>query len=293
MPKAILSFREGDRSEYLAKTVFSTIGFVATVSRQEDRFLTDLLVQLNVESGNAMPGVVEPTGLCIAVQVKSNFDPIVETRDPSAAALVAAFGHLPWFVAVVEKKSGAINVYSTVRRHFWRNVSGFSIALESPPRAKAKVLPKTVYVGPPVVRARIRDLDSSDAAIRTAARQRFRQTILSWASLDATNIAYRSLSIPAIVLPRKDWRGGILREEDLQLHFIIDQVDPEHVTRATALAVQTARICLQRVGLDRTSARTRTIALREIHELFTLLSPLPIDTQLLTCALPLTTKTAR
>jgi hypothetical protein len=193
MAKAILAFLEGDRSEYLAQSVFSTIGFVATVSRQEDRFLTDLLVQLNIESESAIPGVVEPTGLCIAVQVKSNFEPIIETRDPSAASLVAAFGHLPWFVAVAEKKSGAINVYSTVRRHFWRNVSGFSIALKSPPRTKAKIPPRTVYVGPPVARARIRDLDSSVAARRTAARQRFRQTILSWASLDTTNIAYRSL----------------------------------------------------------------------------------------------------
>lgn len=290
MAKAITAFREGDRSEYLAQSVFSTIGFVTTVTRQEDRFLTDLLVQLNVESGSAIPEMVEPTGLCIAVQVKSNFEPIIETRDPSAAALIAAFSHLPWFVAVADKKSGAINVYSTVRRHFWRNVSGFSIALESPPSTKAKVLPRTVYVGPPIVRAQIRNLDSTSAVKRSAARQRFRQTMLSWGSLDATNIAYRSLGIPAILLPRKEWSGGILRDEDLELHFIIDQVDPELVTRGTALALQTARVCLQRVGLDRTSARTRTIALLEMQELCKRLSALPIDPQILSSGLPLMNK---
>jgi hypothetical protein len=287
MAKAITAFREGDRSEYLAQTVFSTIGFVAAVSRQEDRFLTDLLVQLNVENRSATPGVVEPTGLCVAVQVKSNHEPIADTHDPCAAALVATFGQLPWFVAVVEKKSDTLSVYSTVQRHFWRNVTGFSIALENLPQDKADRQSRTVYVGPPVVCVRIRDLDTGDSIRRTRARQRFREAMLSWARLDAINIAYRTLGIPAILLPRSGWRSGILRDEDTQLHFIIDQVDPEHVMRGMALAVQTARICLQRVGVNHTSALTRTNALREMRELCTLLEAHPLIPHLLTCSIPL------
>lgn len=286
LAKAIMAFRDGDRSEYIAQSAFSTIGFVATVCRQEDRFLTDLLVQLNVENDGA-PDVVEPTGLCVAVQVKSNHQPISDTHDPSTAALIAAFGQLPWFVAVVEKKSGAISVYSTIQRHFWRNASTFSIALEAPPGANEAPRPKTVYIGPPIVRVNTRDLDSADAAKRGMVRRRFRQAMMSWARLDTTNIAYRSLGIPAIVLPRESWRSGVLSDEDTQIHFITGQVDPELVTRSVALASQSARICLQRVGLDQTSARTRTILLREMRELNALLSPLPVLPRLLSCALPL------
>ncbi|MBX3316387.1 MAG: hypothetical protein KF902_05930 [Phycisphaeraceae bacterium] len=287
MAKALVAFREGDRSEYLAQSVFSTIGFVVPVARQEDRFLTDLVVQLNIECKDATPPVVEPTGLSIAVQVKSNYEPIAETHDPAAAALVAAFGHQPWFVAVVEKKTDSLSVYSTLQRHFWRNVTGFSIALEAAPHDKASRRPRTVYVGPPVVRAGLRELDSENGNRRARARQRFRETMLSWARLDATNIAYRTLGIPAILLPRSSWQGGLLRDEDTQLHFIIDQVEPERVMRGTALAVQAARICLQRVGVNDTSALTRTNALREMRELGTLLEVHPVIPDVLTCSIPM------
>lgn len=289
MAKTLVSFREGDRSEYLAQSVFSTIGFVAAVARQEDRFLTDLLVQLNDDSVSTTPDVLRPTGACVAVQVKSNYEPITDTRDPTVAALVAAFSQLPWFVAVAEKRSGKISVYSTVQRHFWRNVTGFTIALESPPQNKTQYRPKTIYVGPPIASVCLSDLDSVDMIKQKTARTNFRQALLSWAQLDATNIAYRSLGIPAIVLPQESWRGGVFRDEDTQLHFITGQVNPEEVTRSAALAVQTARICLQRVGVEGSSARTRTIAVREMKELSAMLSSSSLLPDLLSYPLPLAT----
>ena len=107
------NYRQGDRSEYLGLYALSRIAFVNPAPRQEEFGILDFLCTLAKQEER----LVYP-GEAFFVQVKSNTDPIALSRD--AGHWIYHFMALPLFVCVVDKRQGALRVYTT--NNMWRGI---------------------------------------------------------------------------------------------------------------------------------------------------------------------------
>lgn len=188
MSGAIANFREGTRSEYLAQFAFSCIGFVIPVPRQEDFMLTDLFVHLHSEiEGRGVKQLV-PMGQAIAVQIKSNTEPIELT---AAQLALVVKSEVPWFIAVCDRARSRLDVFSTIDRHFfYRFTESTSIRFDPRP-LDTKALRESVgiNVGPPIISVHLDALEDFEIERRRTARAAFRAAVRSWAISDAINIA--------------------------------------------------------------------------------------------------------
>ncbi len=192
------NFHQGTRAEYLAQFALSRIGLVVPVPRQSDHFLTDLFVHLGTLEGKDFI----PTGPTIAVQVKSNCNPI-DFDDRKLGIFLRELAQ-PYFIAVVDVAQNTVEIYSTQERlnhaHFcWTSLqlrfgeapTGFS---NDPSRTSA-----TLFLGRPIWSCPIPDLDANPNGPRTA--QRFHKVLSAWARLESFNLAWHAQGFPLFARP--------------------------------------------------------------------------------------------
>ena len=103
----LFSFRQGDRSEYLALYALSRVAFVTPVPRQEDFGVIDFRCVLAKREG----GVVVPKG-AFHVQVKSQ-DADLELRS-GEIRWVSTNMDCPLFICLADRGSGAVKIYSCI-----------------------------------------------------------------------------------------------------------------------------------------------------------------------------------
>jgi hypothetical protein len=109
MPAAVpYGCHEGSRSEYLAQYVFGSWGTAVVTPRQEDHGI-DLACTLMKQVGGRFLATIPYT-----VQVKSTMGPVIFEGEEVVRWLVEH--PLPFFLCVVNKKSGRLSVYQTLAR---------------------------------------------------------------------------------------------------------------------------------------------------------------------------------
>lgn len=106
----VAGFHEGDRSEFLADFVLSTVGLTIPVRRQSDYCLVDFIVHPFTEQGRNL----EMTGLACNFQIKSNNDPITVKGKERRRCFFHTM--LPFFIGVVTRADKTLFVYTTVHR---------------------------------------------------------------------------------------------------------------------------------------------------------------------------------
>src|SRR5947208_2597136 len=114
--KRVFSWREGDRSEYLAHFLLSAIGLVTPIPRQEDIGVDFYCSLADQEKG------VLTFGFPFIVQTKAIGTPVVEIRPPDdyQHQQRVILDHISWlfrqelplFLALVDKEDISIRLYS-------------------------------------------------------------------------------------------------------------------------------------------------------------------------------------
>lgn len=207
------SFREGDRSEYLALYLLSALGVAASVPRQED-IGADFNCVLAKADGNRLTFKE-----AFLVQVKSaSAKRTIRYGGPDQKGqwkkeeVAWLFGQeLPMLVGIVDKVAGALHLYSTSNMWHGRNQGGnlgqVWLVPDTPDKQGAEI-PRphaekqdewpsgigdqqlwTVPLGPPVVSMTIQDLDNSDKL------DLYRKILSRAINLEQTNITYRRLGV--------------------------------------------------------------------------------------------------
>lgn len=189
--RRLWTFRQGDRSEYLAMFGLSRIAFVNPVPRQEDFGVVDFSCILN----RRHDGSVIPENE-FYVQVKSTKDDVV--FDENALQWIAFHMEHPLLICVVDKKSQHLSFYSCAP--LWGPIFNYR---DLPPRKVALKLDTnmpinaaslcsppedrewTVPLGQPILRMCIADLETNDQIAANIIR--------SWISFDSANIAMRRI----------------------------------------------------------------------------------------------------
>jgi hypothetical protein len=143
------SFREGDRSEYLAQFLLSALGLCSPIPRQEDVGYDFACSIANQESG------LITFGYPYLISIKSKSRPIVKIK-PTATGIAAndesniawLFPSQPTLLGVVDKKQVSISIYSLLPIWFlhWAGPSDIG-TMNIRPRTKAN---QVGDVAPPV-----------------------------------------------------------------------------------------------------------------------------------------------
>jgi hypothetical protein len=103
-------YHEGDRSEYLAQFVFSTVGHCVPVPRKADYFLTDLIVHLFSRDRK----VLNVSGLEFGIQIKSDIKDVSITGADDRCSFFRTLR--PLLIGVINKLEGELSVYTTIHR---------------------------------------------------------------------------------------------------------------------------------------------------------------------------------
>ena len=195
MPK-VYGFHEGDRSEFLAEFVLSTIGLPVQVPRTADYFLTDFLVHLVSHDDKTL----KLLGLSINVQVKSNEEDIEVKGDEQRSLFYRSL--TPFFLLVVDKNGSAIKVYTTAHRlraAYTPREEDVILRFGGDPKPPPK--DGVMMLGPPIYERPIALLDDPDVETKRNARSEFLAVIVSWAQLDVTSAAMRFIRHPMLPEP--------------------------------------------------------------------------------------------
>ena len=185
--RRLMSFREGDRSEYLAQYVLSRFSFVVPFPRQEDFGVADFLCVLAKEIENS----VYPRN-AYYVQVKSTEDNI--NFDRNQAKWLSHFMDLPLLLCVVNKDESRVKLFSCW--HIWSGLfqihipeklililnSKLPLEAESIDRINKAI---TIPIGPPVINATIEEIESKPT--------HYHDVLTPWLEMDKLNIARRSV----------------------------------------------------------------------------------------------------
>lgn len=185
--RRLMSFREGDRSEYLAQYVLSRFSFVVPFPRQEDFGVADFLCVLAKELDN----LAYPRN-AYYVQVKSTEENI--HFDRNQAKWLSHFMDLPLLLCVVNKDESRVKLFSCW--HIWSGLfqvhipeklililnSNLPLAAESIDRTN-KVI--TIPIGPPVINATVEEIESNPT--------HYHNVLTPWLEMDKLNIARRSV----------------------------------------------------------------------------------------------------
>lgn len=194
----LISYRSGDRSEYLANYALSRIAFVNPVPHQEDFGVVDYLCVLT----RAEKKFVYPES-SFYVQVKSNRKPI--DFDLNTLSWISNYMDHPLILCVVDKKKQQIKMYSCWP--IWRLMFpclrakrlvvrlGGSLPI-SKPKELAGEQSWELYLGPPII-------DKSLDAIEADPDSCY-AVLKDWLHLDAQNIARRRIGRIAVV-GIKEW----------------------------------------------------------------------------------------
>jgi hypothetical protein len=199
------SFRRGSRAEYLARFVLSRVGFIAPVSREEDRFGIDLFLHISREVQKKSRQFQVPTGLCLALQIKSWKEKTLAFKDDKLRCLFEYQN--PYFIVTVDVGGGRFAVYDTHQRiahsYYKANVKKVTLRFKPQPKNFPNQERKShqyYYVGNPIVSMRLSDFDGqrSDYMVN-----RFRDVLTSWCAIDAFNWSQRNLGRPLVCSPKR------------------------------------------------------------------------------------------
>jgi hypothetical protein len=193
--KRLGSFREGDRSEYLAMFGLSRFAFVHPVPRQEDFGVVDFLCILAKSEGrNVYPESA------FYVQVKSIKEPVV--LDADAVRWITHHMDHPLLLCFSDKTTGELAFYSCSR--IWLPLflraepDEVTLLLDSDGPAEHYDLDEgpgkrttfRVYLGPPIFMSTVTELEQTpDVAY---------SVVSPWIRADAANIARRHLGRIAV-----------------------------------------------------------------------------------------------
>ena len=114
----LLSFRSGDRSEYIALYFISRFAYINSVPRQEDFGLADFICFLGKQVDKFL--FAENAFL---VQVKSEEKEIKFNED--ATVYLKNHANLPFFILVINKKLKRIKIFSTWRLWYILSIARF------------------------------------------------------------------------------------------------------------------------------------------------------------------------
>jgi hypothetical protein len=117
MATRLHSFREGDRSEYLATYFLSCIGLVNQTLRQEDIGI-DFYCQLSDNEAGVLT-----FGSPFLLQIKSNYSPILYGKKQSDKWTRTNIDwlfriELPFFIGIIDKSEMKLSIYNTSTLHF-------------------------------------------------------------------------------------------------------------------------------------------------------------------------------
>jgi hypothetical protein len=193
----LFSFREGDRSEYLAIYALTRIAYVTPVPRQEDFGVIDFrCVLTQKQNKNVVPGGA------FCVQVKSTFPKRALKR--SHVRWISTNMDSPLFICTVDKKDNHVRIFSCI--NIWSalflRMDPLSITLvpnKTGPNGAAYVHQPgntgdkledreghfDVYVGPPVIDMSLEDFDKKSTHIF--------EILDKWIKLDRVNVAFMRL----------------------------------------------------------------------------------------------------
>jgi len=185
--KRLVSFRGGDRSEYLAQYILSRFSFVIPFPRQEDFGVADFLCVLAKEDGT----LTYPMN-AFYVQIKSNEKDIIFDRD--SAKWLSHFMDLPLLLCIVNKDESRLKIYSCW--HIWSGlfrmhipekmtlVLNTKLPLEAETvidQSKEIIIP----LGVPIVNETIDEFENNAAY--------YHDILEVWLDIDKLNIARRSI----------------------------------------------------------------------------------------------------
>lgn len=188
---------EGDRSEFLAQFVLSTVGFCVPVTRQFDHFGVDLFMHLLRRIGLN----VVSTGRVITVQVKSADDLILVNNDEKRNCLYQSSS--PFFVAVADKANSQLSIYTTFLKWmaYWTDRKANVCLIPGP---KTSDLPAgsdahNIFLGEPIVQLKLSDLEHPNTKVAT--RQTLFNVLEQWAKWEQKHIAWKEANLPFIACP--------------------------------------------------------------------------------------------
>lgn len=143
------SFREGDRSEYLAQFLLSALGLCSAIPRQEDIGYDFACSIANQETG------LITFGFPFLITIKSQSRPVVKIKPTKACVAANDESNVEWLfpdqatlLGIVDKKNVSIAIYSMLPLWFlhWAGPSDVG-TMDLKPRLKANEL---ADVGPPI-----------------------------------------------------------------------------------------------------------------------------------------------
>lgn len=188
-------WHEGDRSEHLALFAFSTIGFCASVPRQNDHFVVDFFVHLARWEDKTLV----PTGRAVCAQVKSDANPVLLEKPDHLKCLLEPA--VPFFYVVIDKQGHSIRVYTMVDRlnAFWSGWTGRVWVVPGEGAAvghlaKAKDGDKFLYLGKPVYEKQLAVLE--DDATKKTERALFLNVIEAWATWEQIHLGSKEARFP-------------------------------------------------------------------------------------------------
>jgi len=186
--KRLSSFREGDRSEYLAQYALSRLAFVTEIPRQEDFGVVDFLCVLGNDHSKSV--LAENA---FYVQVKSSAKRL--EWDSGSVRWVSEHMDLPLIFCIVTKAESRIRLYSTsnvLRALFLRTTPARVIIEFDTPLPLGRPTLKNnegeellVPLGPPIVDATVDQIESRSIPAYELLRP--------WLVIDKLNIARRAV----------------------------------------------------------------------------------------------------
>ena len=194
-----VQFHRGNRAEYLARFALGTVGYVAPVPREADRFGVDLFLHL----GKLEKAGMKVTGPTLAYQVKSSKSDI---KLEDGKGLRSFFDDLlPFYIAHVDARDDKLEIYNTHNRighGYYPLVKKLTLKLKrEPPRCKQNDPSKSshrYHLGEPIASLKISALDGDDWERYAAS---LHEVLLSWCQLDLSNLAFKLMGVSIIAHP--------------------------------------------------------------------------------------------
>jgi hypothetical protein len=201
MPKGA-NFHEGDRSEYLAEYILSTIGFCEPVSRPSDHFHTDIFVALAerktvVQCEKKTYNELTANGLVVGMQVKSDTEPFdIKAKDGTDCHYLLR-SSLPFYICIIDKDTQSIRIYTTLHRtHIEPSEDIKVITVEFGAENKAEGNTLTLNENKPICNYSLAELDASNANDKYSYRNKFYSVLTSWAFVEVTALTFQHHRLP-------------------------------------------------------------------------------------------------
>lgn len=181
--KRCFSFRQGDRSEYLATYALSRLAFVTPVPRQEDFGVVDLIV---ITADNINQNFYPRATCC--VQIKSDENDLIFDND--SVNWISEYLHIPLYIVFVNKKQQYLKIFSTW--NMWTGLFACSkpASLTLKPNCDANY-PSidnnniVVGIGKPIIEGSLDEYEEKASE--------FQKILNRWVEIDQGNLARKSI----------------------------------------------------------------------------------------------------